>query len=158
MLAVGNYHTVNPPTPEARTEFKDCIYYCLQKLFQELGRTINTDSLSEQRAAAKIHKEKVLFNFFRRNDPLIDRGEAISGFLSHATCFCCLLGAAEHPLPCGNVLCTQCILTYGERDGDDSNVDMRECPLEGSARKWNFPHRILLKPEFAGVRVMTLDG
>jgi len=158
LLAVGQYLTKDPPNDEARKKFKNHTYYCLDELILEHTRTVDTDGLSDQRAAAKVHKDKVLVSFFRRNESETKPKEAISSFLSHHACFCRLLDAAEHPLPCGHVLCTQCILTYSESNVDSSHAWLKECPLEGAARRWEIPYRFRLKPEFAGVRVMSLDG
>ena len=39
--------------------------------------------------------------FYREMGPACD-------FRSHLTCVCCFMGTAQHPLPCGHVMCTSC--------------------------------------------------
>ncbi|KAE9377253.1 hypothetical protein N431DRAFT_542623 [Stipitochalara longipes BDJ] len=66
-----------------------------------------------------------------RRIPITSRGSS--------TCYCCLMKVPEHPLPCGHVLCTDCVKSYGKK-------------LEHSSVMIRF------KPDFAGVRVLSLDG
>jgi len=84
-------------------------------------------------------------------------GGATDDYVSHTTCFCCLLQMPEHPLPCGHVLCTHCIKAYG-RTQNRAVYELRCCPIHPDYKAWGDPIKVRLKPEFAGTRILTLDG
>jgi hypothetical protein len=107
------------------------------------GRTLNEDTL-----ILDIHKI-VIQDFYKR------LGGAVN-FSSHSTCFCCLREMPEHPLPCGHVLCSECISGYGSRVSGNM-VLMEACPLH-SLDRFSRPWHIRFKPEMAGIRILSLDG
>lgn len=78
-------------------------------------------------------------------------------FVSHSACFCCLSEPPEHPLPCGHVLCSSCVKDYGEMKRG-SFIYMKSCPLDSEDANFPTPWLLKLKPELAGVRILTLDG
>lgn len=78
-------------------------------------------------------------------------------YISHATCLSCLMGIPEYALPCGHVLCHQCAMSSGQEH--ESNVlTFEECPLHPDEVLSKTPWSIYLKPPFAGVRILSLDG
>ena len=79
-------------------------------------------------------------------------------FISHTTCFSCLFEPPEHALLCGHVLCTSCLRAYGRSRGG-SMVEIEGCPMEKSS-SWSTygTWKVLLKPDAAGLRILTLDG
>ena len=77
-------------------------------------------------------------------------------FISLTTCYGCLMEVPEHPLQCGHVLCTGCIKTYGHQHESHSML-MYYCPLHSSQR-FDKPWIIHFKPDYAGVRILSLDG
>jgi hypothetical protein len=80
-------------------------------------------------------------------------------FVSHITCFCCLRELAEHPLPCGHVLCTACIKSYGKPHKElYGSYVMSSCPLHEYDTVFPTPWTVYFKPPLAGVRVLSLDG
>ncbi|KAL9035741.1 MAG: hypothetical protein Q9214_006446 [Letrouitia sp. 1 TL-2023] len=73
------------------------------------------------------------------------------------SCFSCLMEVPQHPLQCGHTLCAGCIRAYG-RVHDRNSVVMDYCPLHEHTTR-NFPPWVVhFKPDFAGVRILTLDG
>ncbi|KAJ2904255.1 putative patatin-like serine protein [Zalerion maritima] len=66
-----------------------------------------------------------------------------SSFLSNLTCFCCLRELPEYPLPYGHVL---------------TSVELSNCPLHKREVSWSPPWEVPVKPKYAGVRVLSLDG
>ncbi|KAL8843022.1 MAG: hypothetical protein Q9176_002325 [Flavoplaca citrina] len=83
-------------------------------------------------------------------------GYNASKFTSLTTCYCCLMEVPEHPLPCGHVLCTGCVKAYGYQH-EANSILMDFCPLHSEqsfSRSWI----IHCKPEYAGVRILALDG
>ncbi|KAJ8114147.1 hypothetical protein OPT61_g3904 [Boeremia exigua] len=80
-------------------------------------------------------------------------------FYSHTTCFCCLRELAEHPLPCGHVLCTACIKGYGKPHEELSgSFTIAACPLHDFEAVFSRPAEIYFKPPLAGLRILSLDG
>ncbi len=77
---------------------------------------------------------------------------------SNKACFACLQSVPDHALPCGHVFCEQCIKDFGRSSEDQrSCVEVTQCVL--CLSKWLKPPQLVrLKPKFAGVRVLTLDG
>jgi hypothetical protein len=67
------------------------------------------------------------------------------------------MNVPEHPLPFGHVLCTPCIKGYGS-PLEHSLVRMDCCPLHPEEWEKFGPWIIRFKPDFAGVRVLSLDG
>lgn len=99
--------------------------------------------------AAQLHLEE-LNQFYR------GLGN-VSDFVSHHTCFSCLRELPEHPLPCGHVLCSPCINSYGKKVSR-TKIELTCCPLHLKDWKWDPPWRIAVKPRFAGTRILCLDG
>ena len=146
---------------EYRKEFRDNVYCCLVKLLDRLGKhlTAKRDAPSEILSASLIHRDTVLRGFFCYVDPPDWRGPIGPLLMSQSACFCCLLEAGQHPLPCGHLLCAECVMAFGKWDPNTSTVGMEECPIGGSGcLPTSFPAHIPIKPRSSGVRVMALDG
>jgi hypothetical protein len=132
-----------------RRDFRDMIYNNLQQLLNRLGQ-MRGPNTTEAQDAAEIHSKLILKPFFRH------LGD-VKNFQSHSICFCCLMALPEHPLPCGHVLCTPCVRSYGSPRGK-CLFEMMTCPLESNGERFAMPCQIVLKPATAGVRILTLDG
>ncbi|PSN59126.1 hypothetical protein BS50DRAFT_594903 [Corynespora cassiicola Philippines] len=118
------------------------------KLDQETGASANVDELN---VMTKIHHANI--NEFYRGF-----GGA-QNFINHSTCFCCLADLAEHPLPCGHILCTRCIKGFGTAHKTVSGVYfVSSCPLHHRGPVFQVPWQVSFKPQLAGVRVLSLDG
>ena len=79
-------------------------------------------------------------------------------FISHTTCFSCLFEPPEHALSCGHVLCTSCLRAYGRPRGRNV-VEIEGCPMELLSKRSRYGSwKVLLKPDAAGLRILTLDG
>jgi hypothetical protein len=115
-------------------------------------RTTGNDEIQ---VAAELHRDDVLASFYRH---VSDNGKS-DRYNSHSVCFCCLLRAPEHALPCGHVLCTQCVTIYGHpQPGSRTEITIEYCPLEVQTQRASQSWKIQLKPDAAGVRILTLDG
>lgn len=77
---------------------------------------------------------------------------------SYKSCFICLSSLPDHVLPCGHALCEACVLDFGipPENGSQTEMAFEKCVLCGES--WRPPQLIQLKPECAGVRILTLDG
>lgn len=156
VIASGDYES-EIPQATAMAHFKDRLgsaMKSIQKDFEyEMDRCNGSkyakmDDLHVVRSLHKVH----LRRFFA------SLGLAANIF-SHSSCFVCLLKVPQHPLPCGHVLCSDCIKTYGEARGKAMTV-MSLCPLHDESPPWTAwrPITVLFKPKQAGVRVLSLDG
>ena len=105
---------------------------------------------NDRMLAYDLHKE-CMGRFFRSYN-----GYNASRFIILTTCYCCLMEVPEHPLQCGHVLCTGCIKAYGYQY-DSHSMLMNSCPLHSNPR-FDKPWIIHFKPDYAGVRILTLDG
>ncbi|KAK1756460.1 acyl transferase/acyl hydrolase/lysophospholipase [Echria macrotheca] len=144
---------------EYRKEFLDNVYCCLIKFLDRLEKELKAkEGASERLVASSIHRDMVLAGFFRCVDPPEYRGHS-GPLTSQSACFCCLLEAGQHPLPCGHLLCTECVMTFGTLDYTTSAVGLRECPIGSDTCSFTcFPAQIRMKPRSSGARVMSLDG
>jgi hypothetical protein len=78
-------------------------------------------------------------------------------FTSHSICVSCFTEISMHALPCGHVLCTPCVKGYG-RTVNNLDFNFNCCPLHPEQTQWRRPSIIRFKPDFAGVRLLSLDG
>ena len=115
-----------------------------------LPRNDSPVSANDRILAYELHKQ-YMGDFFRSY-----KGHNASSFISLTTCYCCLMEVPEHPLQCRHVLCTGCIKAYGYQH-DSHSMYMDYCPLHWS-EKFDRPWIIHFKPEYAGVRILSLDG
>ena len=126
------------------------IYHKLQLLLSELHEASNEEESQEQ-TAMRIHKNSVL-------TPLFRHVKTSEHYVSHSTCFSCLIAPPQHALPCGHVICTPCLQATGVTKGK-TVVEVQACPLwHERPTTWNRPWQIVFKPASAGVRILTLDG
>lgn len=103
-------------------------------------------ALSDSKVAVSLHG-RALIEFFSQSSS----GQKC---FSNATCFGCLMAVPEIPLACGHAFCKSCIAEHGEASSDLS-IYLRFCPLHPQGGfDWEVPQ----KPEFAGIRILALDG
>lgn len=110
----------------------------------------NPLSVNDRILAYDLHK-KCMGRFFSSYE-----GYSALNIVSLTSCYCCLMEVPEHPLQCGHVLCTGCIKAYGYQY-DSHSMHMDYCPLHPTQR-FDRPWIIHFKPNYAGVRILTLDG
>jgi hypothetical protein len=152
VFAVGEYQS-RWSFESLHEEFRCNTYFRLDELLQDLKSQILAVH-EEQRIAADIHQNGVMRYFYRN----VSSDGHSRRYNSHTVCFCCLSEPPEHALPCGHILCSLCIKTYGIQRSK-TEIEMQGCPLETKMtaplyQSW----RIHMKPESAGVRILTLDG
>jgi hypothetical protein len=130
-------------------DFNNAVYFHLEELLQKLRQGIRQGELQEP-LCADIHRDVVLSKFYS-----FGGGGDATNFHSHTVCLCCLFEVPRHALPCGHILCTSCVKSYGTKSKLFFEID--SCPLEVNADR-GFPAQIYVKPRTAGVRVLALDG
>lgn len=125
------------------------IQHLLESRRKQAGKDGFYGDDNEQAIAAKIHSE--------RTKTFFDRIGNVTQFISHVACFSCLRELPEHPLKCGHVLCTPCVEAYGYKPGK-SVIKLKFCPLHPDNTRWATAWEINIKPRYAGVRILSLDG
>ena len=148
VVAVGSYQSTF--SFETHLEkFRNSVYHYLKELLKELRETVG-ENQPEIQMAAQVHRSHVITYFYER----VSEGK-MDKLASHSICLSCLMHLPEHALPCGHILCTHCLQAYGNHLEKDV-IEIASCPLHFDSyfRSW----RIYLKPQAAGVRVLSLDG
>lgn len=113
---------------------------------------------SEESNSDQDHLHEVYRSHKRNLDALYGTWGEGNRFKSHANCFSCLSESPEHVLPCGHILCTPCIAGFGTSLGAGF-IKLDSCPLIYHKSGWNESQYLAsIKPDQAGVRVLTLDG
>jgi len=122
----------------------------LQKEFQlKRDHTNEKPDLSDEVLVLRQHSA-LMSDFYSENQA--------DGFRSHSTCVSCFTKMSIYALPCGHVLCTPCVKGYGKTD-NKLDFNFKYCPLHPEQTQWvGRPFTIRFKPEFAGVRLLSLDG
>ncbi|KAK3291970.1 uncharacterized protein B0H64DRAFT_468830 [Chaetomium fimeti] len=104
--------------------------------------------------AARIHKKRIIPNFLTKIGASNMQQGGLCIFSSQKACLYCLSGAAEYPIPCGHILCKDCLEESGR--WEDTAVEVAKCPV-GCPGGWD-RCMLYLKPPSTGPRVLSLDG
>ena len=118
-----------------------------RQLAEEKSNKFQASFGADDKMAYDLHRRRM--EYFYRSFENFNAAH----FSSLTTCFSCLMEVPQNPLQCGHVLCTACIRAYG-RPNDRNSVIMDFCPLHASRMNWI----VHFKPEYAGVRILSLDG
>lgn len=128
---------------------QEAIHLIVNNLQQESERTNHT--VPDEKIALHQHVDIILefYGLMLRHKQIV----------SDETCVFCFMEAGEHVLPCGHVLCTQCIKVLGSSKSK-TEYSLKSCPLHVGKHNGPFdvPHIIRFKPDFAGTRILSLDG
>lgn len=112
------------------------------------NRSFTGKTVTELQLAVCLHN-KALAEFFAKS-------QGGQQCFSNTTCFGCLMAIPEVPLACGHAFCNDCVKEHGDASNDLA-MFFRCCPLH-PLEPFNSEWEVSLKPEFAGVRILTLDG
>lgn len=132
-----------------REEFRTAVYTRLRCLLERLAE-LEISGETQEVAALQIHRDDILRFFYRKT------GAKHKRTMNLKMCLSCLFNPPEHALSCGHVLCTACAKGYGRSRGKNT-IQILECPLDDLSKLPCRPQVIHLKPESAGVRILTLD-
>ncbi|OCL06980.1 hypothetical protein AOQ84DRAFT_295988 [Glonium stellatum] len=93
-------------------------------------------------------------------DDLYARKGTKGSFKRTNTCFACLFSRPEYRLPCGHLLCDDCLQDFGERDAAYPDMVIHKmCILCSNASPPSFwPVKVRIRPQISGTRVLSLDG
>ncbi|KFY85571.1 hypothetical protein V498_07704, partial [Pseudogymnoascus sp. VKM F-4517 (FW-2822)] len=113
-----------------------------------------------RRYAAEAHREnlaelRLLNSFPRMSDGVIQHDIG-----STSVCYGCFFGRPEYLLPCNHVICVSCVEDFDETPKEKQypgSFTHKSCIIcAATSSKW--PYRVRVKPDLAGVRVLSLDG
>ena len=102
---------------------------------------------TREQAATQLHKVHLMAYF----------GERETRIRGYNSCYACLMEVPQHPLACGHMLCRACVRMLGNMT-DKHTVTIDFCPMEPYKDRQVRPCSIRFKPDFAGIRVLSLDG
>jgi hypothetical protein len=108
-------------------------------------------------SALSVHREAISKFYSSLGLPGKANHDPAGRFIHHGTCLCCLMGLPQYSLPCGHILCAECAELYG-RQHEGGVRTFEKCPLHPHFVFPNFPWPLGMKPEPAGVRILSLDG
>ncbi|KAK0731946.1 acyl transferase/acyl hydrolase/lysophospholipase, partial [Lasiosphaeris hirsuta] len=132
----------------------------LRKLLHNDGSAVRHKDL--RRLAAKEHGKNltVLRGSYTKaqlenSDPFANSGANV--------CFGCLFGRPEYKLPCGHRICLNCVADFNHEEAEEDypgHVRHHVCILCGasSASSPEYPIDTKIFPDFAGLRILSLDG
>jgi predicted acylesterase/phospholipase RssA len=103
--------------------------------------------VSTRRLASDLHIDQMDYSFNKLG--------TARPFISHASCFGCLVNIPHHPLPCGHVLCDNCVRDCGTRG--HGKFKLEYCPLHMHT-SFEPPWEVTHKLNNVGVRILSLDG
>ncbi|KAI1740057.1 hypothetical protein F4680DRAFT_465847 [Xylaria scruposa] len=155
VFAAGNW--VSKFSFEDHQSFRDWVYCCLLDLLGELTTQVQENGEAEEQVASRIHQSMVLSKLFSHAKHTDETAQTRNYLINNTACFCCLFGQAEHCLPCGHILCADCVNTYGSPRAANW-TELIECPFLCHENRWTTTCIIHTKPKFAGIRLITLDG
>lgn len=148
MIATGNYYS-KFNYEGYRQEWRQTLRRNLEEIHKKVRERTISSQRDEKKSASIVHLE------------LINKFYSTFGsaeiFKSHSACFGCLREYPEYPLRCGHVLCAICIDSYSQTRSS-GRILLESCPLHKKDTRWLDPWQIKVKPQLAGLRVLTLDG
>lgn len=114
---------------------------------QEARTEAGMRSSTREKVVYELHRQHLMRFFGDFGDHIPDR----------YSCYGCLMEVPQHPLPCGHMLCTSCVRMFG-RSTDETTVTIDFCPFDSKSVRNVNPCSIRFKPDFAGIRILSLDG
>ena len=172
VLAEGNY--VDGVFDADR--FLDLIGSSIDKILKRIDENADSDREARRQFAAALHRCS-LKSFSNRSfwetsftlgwiDAFNKRFGHINGArltVRASVCYACLFGRPEYTLPCGHVICFDCLREFDQSSPDNKypgKAVHEACVLCGSTdeRKGKWPYRVEYRPDLSGVRVLSLDG
>ena len=113
-----------------------------------------------RRYAAEVHRENLAELRSLNGFPRMSSGNIQQNIGSTSVCYGCLFGRPEYRLPCNHVICVSCVEDFDETPKEKQypgSFTHKSCIIcAATSPKW--PYRVHVKPDLAGVRVLSLDG
>ncbi|KAF8241567.1 hypothetical protein K440DRAFT_569550 [Wilcoxina mikolae CBS 423.85] len=129
--------------------------FLLRKLKRENSQSCE-DKVPSRSAAAEIQRNILA------SDPYEKLWASPTGARSsHRTCLGCLFSTPSRVLPCGHLICDDCVYDFSENNGGDKDgesLTIRDCPLCGGRDTLGKPWTLKQEPRQAAPRVLSLDG
>ena len=114
-------------------------------------------SVTTKESALSVHRLAISRFYGSLGTPGRPNHDPASRFTHHGTCLCCLMGLPQYSLPCGHIICFECAKLYGQLHKGGIRT-FEKCPLHPNVVFPKIPWPLGMKPESAGVRILSLDG
>lgn len=140
-----SYGEFQPPfgfnfTEECRKSFDQSLHF-LSYCCREAGET----TMNHEQIAWSLHLDRAV--------PFFNASELLR---LNFTCLCCLTQTPEFTLPCGHVLCRNCVEAFGRRE--EHCLTIEYCRLHGHTKRWKNPMKVRMKAPEDGTCVLSLEG
>ncbi|KAF2259856.1 hypothetical protein CC78DRAFT_524125 [Lojkania enalia] len=137
-----------------RGKVLDNIYITFQLFMDKLAQ-MSRQGYSLLEGVSLIHRDDALASHYLPIGGISVKVDSDSVGLRYTPfCICCLFGTPEALLPCGHMLCRDCIQAYGIEKA--LNVLEVECPIKADHERRSLSRSIYLKSDAAGVRILAL--
>jgi hypothetical protein len=143
-----------------REKFLNGIYFRLHHLMDQLSHetVAGEDQLDP---ASRIHREHIKLFFAS------DEEQRFIGFQRTKFCMSCLFERAYLTMSCGHSFCKECMKAYG-KVRSNTVVELHECPITANSSRlgfskstpvflWGHSRSVYVRPDDAGLRVLSLD-
>lgn len=159
VFAVGDFWSVYMKNEKMeKDKFVNTISTELDRLLKEFstGQGISTVAL--------YHRNNVLtkyFGYWNWRGKSNSQSEDLGPLTAHTTCFSCLSGTPVHALHCGHILCERCVENFSEGPCPAVSPwrEIKICPLCSNINApWEVPWKYKVRPRYAGLRILSLDG
>lgn len=155
------------PGPWTTTQFISLVEGKIEVLLRDINN-LDSDYTIRRQAAITSHKGALQSAsdecLWRLTDFILN--PAVCSLSSNRkqqrinTCFTCLFGKPEYRLPCGHIICEDCLCDFGQREkAYPDTISYLSCILcirPELTELW--PVKIRVRPRTSGTRILSLDG
>ncbi|KAI1388650.1 uncharacterized protein F4822DRAFT_437371 [Hypoxylon trugodes] len=155
--------------------FLECVDDSIHAILKEIDDKTNLDTEGKRQYATTKHRyylESIPDQSFWMEsftsqwiDSYNEKYKGVSSTklsIRASVCYACLFGHPEYTLPCGHVLCLDCVREFDESSLLEKYPGMsihRHCVLCASTGGENlWPCVFQYRPELSGIRLLSLDG
>jgi hypothetical protein len=142
-------------------KFLRSIETALVSLMQDINTQAHSSRRQWQRLAADQHKRNIEVLRNRGGYPSVAGKRKLNGIGRTSVCYGCLFGRPEYRLPCSHVICAACLRDFDQTDPArqyPGNIIHNECIVCADSSSPGWPYRTQVRPDLAGLRVLSLDG
>lgn len=142
-------------------KFLRSIEMALLSLMRDMNTQAHPSRREWQRFAADQHRRNIKVLRNRGGYPSVSDGRKLHDIGRTSVCYGCLFGRPEYRLPCSHVICTACLRDYDQTDPARQylgNIIHNECIVCADSSDPRWPYRTQVRPDLAGLRVLSLDG
>jgi RING-type zinc-finger len=156
------------------SRFLELIDSTVFNTLKAINKHIDSNREERRQYAARLHRSRLKFmpdqSFWKESFTaqwivlFNERFGHISGAsltIRTSVCYACLFGRPEYTLPCGHVICFDCLREFDQSSSSEMYPGVaihEECVLCSSRDEDMWPYRVEYRPDLSGIRVLSLDG